>query len=101
MLPRSMQPFCADGSSEGGKGNLLDLAIQAARARATVGEISLALEKAYGRHVADIHTISGVYRKEAGKSEVIDRVEAKAAAFEKRTGEEASYSCRKDGPGRP
>ena len=70
-----------------GTGNLLDFAIRAARARATVGEISLALEKAYGRHVAEIHTISGVYRKEVGKSEVIDRVQAKAAAFEKRTGE--------------
>ncbi len=69
-----------------GKGNLLDFAIKAARARATVGEISLALEKTYGRHVAEIHTISGVYRKEAGKSEVIDRVEAKAATYEKRTG---------------
>ena len=73
-------------AAKAGKGNLLDLAIQAARARATVGEISLALEKAYGRHVANIHTISGVYRKEAGKSEVIDRVEAKAVAYEKRTG---------------
>jgi methylmalonyl-CoA mutase len=70
-----------------GKGNLLDFAIKAARARATVGEISLALEKAYGRHVAEIHTISGVYRKEVGKSEVIDRVQAKAAAFERRTGQ--------------
>jgi methylmalonyl-CoA mutase len=70
-----------------GKGNLLDFAIKAARARATVGEISLALEKAFGRHVAEIHTISGVYRKEVGKSEIIDRVQAKAAAFEKRTGE--------------
>ncbi|HMF67211.1 MAG TPA: methylmalonyl-CoA mutase [Phyllobacterium sp.] len=73
-------------AAKSGKGNLLDFAIKAARARATVGEISLALEKAYGRHVAEIHTISGVYRKEAGKSEVIDRVEAKAAAYEKRTG---------------
>ncbi len=70
-----------------GTGNLLDFAIKAARARATVGEISLALEKAYGRHVAEIHTISGVYRKEVGKSELIDRVQAKAAAFEKRTGD--------------
>ena len=68
-------------------GNLLDLAIKAARAHATVGEISLALEKAYGRHVADIHTISGVYRKEVGRSEIVDRVQAKAAAFERRTGE--------------
>jgi methylmalonyl-CoA mutase len=74
------------GAAETGSGNLLDFAIRAARARATVGEISLALEKVYGRHVAEIHTISGVYRKEAGKSEVIDRVGAKAATFEKRQG---------------
>src|SRR5262249_20249261 len=70
-----------------GTGNLLDLAIKAARARATVGEISLALEKSYGRHVADIHTISGVYRKEIGNSDVVDRVQAKASTFERRTGE--------------
>ncbi|QND52326.1 methylmalonyl-CoA mutase [Phyllobacterium sp. 628] len=74
-------------AAKSGKGNLLDFAIKAARARATVGEISLALEKAYGRHVADIRTISGVYRKEVGKSPVMDRVQAKASAFEKRTGE--------------
>ncbi len=74
-------------AAKSGKGNLLDFAVKAARARATVGEISLALEKAYGRHVATIHTISGVYRKEVGKSDVIDRVHAKCAAFEKRTGE--------------
>ncbi|SDP07123.1 methylmalonyl-CoA mutase [Phyllobacterium sp. OV277] len=74
-------------AAKSGTGNLLDFAIKAARARATVGEISLALEKAYGRHVADIRTISGVYRKEIGKSGVVDRVQAKAAAYEKRTGE--------------
>ncbi|MBO0676419.1 methylmalonyl-CoA mutase [Mycolicibacterium sp. S2-37] len=48
--------------------NLLALAIDAARAKATVGEISDALEKVYGRHVAEIRTISGVYREEAGKA---------------------------------
>jgi methylmalonyl-CoA mutase len=48
--------------------NLLALAIDAARAKATVGEISDALEKVYGRHVAEIRTISGVYRDEAGKA---------------------------------
>jgi methylmalonyl-CoA mutase len=46
--------------------NLLALAIDAARAKATVGEISDALEKVYGRHVAEIRTIAGVYRDEAG-----------------------------------
>jgi methylmalonyl-CoA mutase len=49
-------------------GNLLALAVDAARAKATVGEISDALEKVYGRHQAVIRTISGVYRDEAAKS---------------------------------
>ena len=47
--------------------NLLALAISAARAKATVGEISDALEKVYGRHQAEIRTIAGVYRDEVGK----------------------------------
>ncbi|AEF40382.1 Methylmalonyl-CoA mutase large subunit [Hoyosella subflava DQS3-9A1] len=46
--------------------NLLALAIDAARAKATVGEISDALEKVYGRHQAEIRTLSGVYKDEAG-----------------------------------
>src|SRR5205823_5579448 len=45
-------------------GNLLALAVDAARAKATVGEISTALEKVFGRHRADVKAISGVYRKE-------------------------------------
>jgi methylmalonyl-CoA mutase len=48
--------------------NLLKLAIDAARARASVGEISLALEKVFGRHTAVIRTIAGVYRREAGET---------------------------------
>jgi methylmalonyl-CoA mutase len=57
-----------DGAAgDGGLGNnLLALAIDAARAKATVGEISDALEKVYGRHRAEIRTISGVYRDEVG-----------------------------------
>ena len=51
----------------GGEGNLLALAIDAARAHATVGEISDALEVVWGRHAAEIRTITGVYRDEAGK----------------------------------
>ncbi|TFV60677.1 methylmalonyl-CoA mutase [Mycobacterium sp. PS03-16] len=54
--------------------NLLALAIDAARAKATVGEISDALEKVYGRHVAEIRTISGVYRDEAGRATNISSV---------------------------
>ncbi|QBJ98420.1 methylmalonyl-CoA mutase [Rhodococcus sp. ABRD24] len=58
----------AAASTEGGmENNLLALAINAARAMATGGEISDALEKVYGRHQAEIRTISGVYRDEAGK----------------------------------
>jgi methylmalonyl-CoA mutase len=54
-------------AGEDGLGNnLLALAINAARAKATVGEISDALEKVYGRHHAEIRTISGVYRDEVG-----------------------------------
>ncbi|WP_415822956.1 cobalamin-dependent protein, partial [Mycobacterium senriense] len=56
-------------AGEDGLGNnLLALAIDAARHKATVGEISDALEKVYGRHQAEIRTIAGVYREEAGKA---------------------------------
>ena len=60
----------ASGSAgEDGLGNnLMALAISAARAKATVGEISDALEKVYGRHQAQIRTISGVYRDEVGRA---------------------------------
>ncbi|WP_067568735.1 methylmalonyl-CoA mutase [Nocardia acidivorans] len=64
----------AAASSEGGmENNLMALAIAAARAKATVGEISDALEKVYGRHQAEIRTLSGVYREEAGKVSNISR----------------------------
>jgi methylmalonyl-CoA mutase len=56
-------------AGEDGLGNnLLALAINAARAKATLGEISDALEKVYGRHQAEIRTIAGVYRDEVGKA---------------------------------
>ncbi|GAF47934.1 heterodimeric methylmalonyl-CoA mutase large subunit precursor [Rhodococcus wratislaviensis] len=64
----------AAATTEGGmENNLLALAIDAARAKATVGEISEALEKVYGRHQAEIRTISGVYRDEAGKVDNINK----------------------------
>ncbi|MCW1956989.1 MAG: methylmalonyl-CoA mutase [Mycobacterium sp.] len=60
----------AAAATDGGMGNnLMALAINAARAKATVGEISDALEKVYGRHQAEIRTISGVYRDEVGRGE--------------------------------
>nr|WP_312894373.1 methylmalonyl-CoA mutase [Nonomuraea soli] len=62
--------------------NLLELAIRAARAKATVGEISDALEKVFGRHAGQIRTISGVYRDEAGPVRNIELVRQAAADFE-------------------
>ncbi|RLK60992.1 methylmalonyl-CoA mutase [Actinokineospora cianjurensis] len=65
-----------------GEGNLLELAIDAARAKATVGEISEALGKVWGRHSAQIRTISGVYRDEVGKSSsTVDETRSVVDAF--------------------
>jgi methylmalonyl-CoA mutase len=66
--------------------NLLALAIDAARAMATVGEISDALEQVFGRHAAQIRTITGVYRDEAGSATNIEKVRAAVAAFAKAEG---------------
>ncbi|MFI6842541.1 methylmalonyl-CoA mutase [Nonomuraea africana] len=64
-----------------GGDNLLALAVEAARAKATVGEISDALEKVFGRHAGQIRTISGVYREEAGPVKGIEQVRQACAAF--------------------
>jgi methylmalonyl-CoA mutase len=69
-----------------GNENLLEFAIRAARANATVGEISFALERAFGRHVATVQTISGVYRKALGDNAVVDGLQDKLDAFEKKSG---------------
>ncbi len=66
--------------------NLLALAVDAARARATVGEISEAVEKVFGRHKATIRTISGVYSQEAGDVSNIDEARAAADGFAARHG---------------
>jgi len=69
-------------SAETKEGNLLALAIDAARARATVGEISDALEKVYGRYEATIRSVSGVYQSEVGKDEGgVSAARARADAF--------------------
>ncbi|MCD2193969.1 methylmalonyl-CoA mutase [Actinomycetospora endophytica] len=68
------------------EGNLLKLAIDAARAHASVGEISDALEKVYGRHRSDVRTISGVYRDEVGENSAVEKARAAAAAFEESEG---------------
>jgi len=68
--------------AETGEGNLLELAIDAARHRGTVGEISDALERVWGRYQATIRSIEGVYRSEVGEnSEGVDRVRARCEEF--------------------
>ncbi len=62
--------------------NLLKLAIDAARAKATVGEISYALEKEFGRYTAQIRTISGVYSSESGDTTAVDKARALVSEFE-------------------
>ncbi len=70
-----------------GTGNLLELSVSAARAKATVGEISEALEKVYGRHRAETRAISGVYRQEIGQmDDKVRRIIAMCEAFEKDDG---------------
>ena len=69
-------------AADRGNGNLLALAIDAARAKATVGEISSALEKVYGRHRAEIRAITGVYKREVGMTGAVERVRVAVEAFE-------------------
>ena len=69
-----------------GDGNLLALSVDAARAKATVGEISYALEKVFGRHRAEIKSIQGVYVSEAGSNATVARAKAMVEAFEQADG---------------
>ncbi len=73
-------------AAETGQGNLLELAINAAEAKATVGEISYALEKVYGRHVAHIKAISGVYKSTFGDSQEMEELKQAIEIFEKAEG---------------
>ena len=69
-------------AADRGNGNLLALAVDAARAKATVGEISMALEKVFGRHVASIKSITGIYKREVGMTGAVERVRVAVEAFE-------------------
>ncbi len=81
-----------------GTGNLLALSIEAARAGATVGEISLAMEKVFGRHRAEIKAITGVYKREAGaESFAVIRVQGMAQAFAENDGRRPSILVAKMG----
>ena len=73
-------------SMESGEGNLLELAVEAARARASLGEISDAVEKVCGRHKAVVRSISGVYSSEFADEEIIEEVRRMTDDFEKREG---------------
>ena len=66
--------------------NLLAASVKAARARATVGEISDALEKIFGRHRAEVRTISGVFSSEVGDNEAVQTVRDRANKFEADSG---------------
>jgi len=69
--------------AETGTGNLLEAAVAAARVKATVGEISYALEKVYGRHRAEVSAISGVYRAEIGRMDgSLNRIKELIDSFE-------------------
>jgi methylmalonyl-CoA mutase len=83
---RALDALTAAASSEPSRGgsldnNLLALAVNAARAMATVGEISDALEAVYGRHAGQIRTLSGVYREEAGLSGPVEETRELVDAF--------------------
>ncbi|NHA67393.1 methylmalonyl-CoA mutase [Phycicoccus flavus] len=77
----------ARAGSDGSLGtNLLALAVDAARAQATVGEMSAAMEEAFGRYTAQIRTIGGVYGAEAGEDEAVREAQAAVEAFEEAEG---------------
>lgn len=74
-------------AARSGDGNLLDLCVKAARVKASVGEMSLAMENAFGRHKAEIKSIAGVYKREVGEmSESISKIERLVEAFEENDG---------------
>ena len=73
-------------ANAGPTANLLALSIEAARAKATVGEISLALEDVFGRHAAVPHVVTGVYRRAAGDGDAVLEARSRVAAFTENDG---------------
>jgi methylmalonyl-CoA mutase len=73
-------------AASSGAGNLLELSIAASRARATVGEISDALEAVYSRYRADIHSVTGVYGGQYRDDEAFQRIQREIAAFAREEG---------------
>jgi methylmalonyl-CoA mutase len=74
-------------------GNLLAASIEAIRARATVGEVSDAMEKVFGRFVATTQCISGVYASEYSDSEVISAIRKRTDSFMEKEGRRPRESC--------
>jgi methylmalonyl-CoA mutase len=77
---------CIEKSAATGEGNLLELAVDAARKRATLGEISMALEKVWGRYAATTRTISGVYAGESRNAAEFQKAQQMVADFEQAEG---------------
>ena len=73
-------------AADSGEGNLLELAVEAARAKATVGEMSQALEKVYGRYEAPVGAVRGVYAAEIGGQAAVQEIQQLVASFEQKEG---------------
>jgi methylmalonyl-CoA mutase len=83
---RGAAALIAEGAPRSDEQNLLALSVAAARAKATVGEISDALEKVFSRHSGQIRIISGVYSQEAGSSPAIERARELVESFAEQEG---------------
>jgi len=73
-------------AAQTGEGNLLDLSVQAIRARATVGEVSMAMEEVFGRHRADTHKVSGVYAQAYDSAQGWEQLKTEINAFAEQEG---------------
>ena len=82
----SQSLYALSRCAESGEGNLLELAVDAARKRATLGEISDAMEKHFGRHKAEVKTISGVYASESAQDKDFEKVKRLTDQFEQEMG---------------
>ncbi|GAA0484207.1 methylmalonyl-CoA mutase [Paractinoplanes deccanensis] len=80
-----------------GAGNLLDRAVAAARAGATVGEMSAAVERVFGRYAATPRIVGGVYHREAGDDDAVRRARAEVTAFAARNGRQPRILVAKAG----
>ena len=86
-----------EACASSGEGNLLGLAVEAAKVRATLGEISAALERPWGRYVAKTQTISGVYSNEMKKNEDFENALKTSDAFAEKAGRRARIMVAKMG----